>query len=200
MAMAMQIYTTDKTSPRGFSWIWFIRLFQIVITLVVLAITAANVTSFHDIGCSAPSKLSFNLAVVRFPPEFPSLVRLTMSSPSSPWSGYSTSSSPPAPAKSLESSPGSSWVKSPSTRFSSYSGWQPPRRRRTIAPICAIRAASRMMRSGSTASFARALFYTSEIPLLHRGVLRGRLSRDARAIRSIMGGLRLGPRLGLMLS
>ena len=67
--MAMQIYTKDKTSPRGFSWIWFIRLFQIVITLIVLGITAADVTSFHGIGCNAPSKLSFNLAVVRFPPQ-----------------------------------------------------------------------------------------------------------------------------------
>lgn len=64
--MALQIYTRDKTSPGGFQWIWFIRFFQIVITLIVLGITAANVTSFHDIGCSAPGKLDFNLAVVRF--------------------------------------------------------------------------------------------------------------------------------------
>lgn len=60
----MQIYTSDKTSPRSFPWLWYIRLVALVITLIVLGITASNTSTFHSIGCDAPARLLFNLAVV----------------------------------------------------------------------------------------------------------------------------------------
>ena len=59
-----QVYTTDKTSPRSFSWLWFLRLPAIVFSIIVLGLTAATHTTFSNSGCSSPSKLSFNLAVV----------------------------------------------------------------------------------------------------------------------------------------
>lgn len=61
------IYTKDKTSPRAFRWIWYIRIFQILVTLVVLAITAANAASFENESCSVPGKLAWNLACVGRP-------------------------------------------------------------------------------------------------------------------------------------
>ncbi|KAK4694963.1 hypothetical protein P7C71_g2698, partial [Lecanoromycetidae sp. Uapishka_2] len=62
----MQVYTTDKRSPRGFGWLWFIRLVAVIFTLIVLGITAGDITDFHGASCSAPSRLSFNLAVAVF--------------------------------------------------------------------------------------------------------------------------------------
>ena len=60
-----EIYSQDKTSPRTFPWLWFLRLPAIVISIIVLGITAANHSTFSNSGCSAPSKLSYNIAVVR---------------------------------------------------------------------------------------------------------------------------------------
>jgi len=60
----MQTYTTDKTSPRAFGWLWFIRLLAMIFTLIVLGITAGDIADFHKATCSAPSRLNFNLAVV----------------------------------------------------------------------------------------------------------------------------------------
>lgn len=60
--LGFPIYTRDKTSPRGFRWIWFIRVLQIWITLAVLGITASNAASFKDYSCSVPGKLAWNLA------------------------------------------------------------------------------------------------------------------------------------------
>lgn len=64
----MNVYTSDKTSPRAFQWIWFIRLLQITVSVVVLGITAANIASFHAISCTPPGKLDYNLACVRSAP------------------------------------------------------------------------------------------------------------------------------------
>ena len=60
----MQLYTSDKTSPRSFKQLWYIRLVALVITLIVLGITAANAATFNSIGCDAPGRLLYNLAVV----------------------------------------------------------------------------------------------------------------------------------------
>lgn len=60
----MQLYISDKTSPRSFKQLWYIRFVALVITLIVLGITAADTASFHGIGCDAPGRLSYNLAVV----------------------------------------------------------------------------------------------------------------------------------------
>lgn len=59
----MQIYTSDKTSPRSFPWLWYLRLVALILTFIVLGITASNTATFHNIGCDAPGRLSFNLAV-----------------------------------------------------------------------------------------------------------------------------------------
>lgn len=63
----MQIYTSDRTSPRGFQSLWFARVAGVVFSLIVLGITAANSKNFNDIYCSVPDKLSYNLAVVCLP-------------------------------------------------------------------------------------------------------------------------------------
>ena len=63
--LGFPVYTRDRTSPRAFRWIWFIRLVQIFVTLAVLGITAANAASFDSISCSVPGKLAWNLACVR---------------------------------------------------------------------------------------------------------------------------------------
>lgn len=64
--LGFPIYTRDKTSPRAFRWIWFIRIFQIFVTLVILGITAANAASFGNVSCGVPGKLAWNLACVRY--------------------------------------------------------------------------------------------------------------------------------------
>jgi len=63
--LGFPIYTRDKTSPRAFRWIWFIRILQIFVTLFILAITAANTASFGNASCGVPGKLAWNLACVR---------------------------------------------------------------------------------------------------------------------------------------
>ena len=60
----MHLYTSDKTSPRSFHWLWFVRLVALGVTLIVLGITASNTATFHSIGCDAPARLLYNLAVV----------------------------------------------------------------------------------------------------------------------------------------
>ena len=53
---------TDKTSPRGFSWIWYIRIAQFIITLLVIALAALNANAWRD--CSVPGKIAWNIACV----------------------------------------------------------------------------------------------------------------------------------------
>ena len=60
----MQIYASDKTSPRSFPWLWYIRLVALVVTLIVVGITVWNTASFSSAGCDAPARLLYNLAVV----------------------------------------------------------------------------------------------------------------------------------------
>ncbi|KAL8733516.1 MAG: hypothetical protein Q9181_003564 [Wetmoreana brouardii] len=60
--MALNIYTSDKTSPRCFPWLWYVRLLQMVVTIIVLAIAASNAHDFSSIYCSVPSKLGYNIA------------------------------------------------------------------------------------------------------------------------------------------
>lgn len=64
IAPRIEVYTSDKTSPRSFGWQWYLRLAAIVLTLIVLGITAANTSDFHKLGCNPPSKLGYNTAVV----------------------------------------------------------------------------------------------------------------------------------------
>ncbi|KAL9599163.1 MAG: hypothetical protein Q9219_004030 [cf. Caloplaca sp. 3 TL-2023] len=83
--MAPFALTTDKNTPRCFPWLWsvnpralesrngesylrvvyrFVRVAQMVITIIILAITASNASDFSTIGCSVPSKLGYNIAAV----------------------------------------------------------------------------------------------------------------------------------------
>ena len=68
----MQIYTTDKTSPRGAPYLWYLRIPAIAFSVVVLGITANDSSAFGSIACNAPAKLSYNLAVV-CPSKYPIL-------------------------------------------------------------------------------------------------------------------------------
>lgn len=61
------VHTSDKTSPRGFPWIWFLRIAQAVISLVVLGLAATHISTLNDLGCSVPGKMAWNLACVRLP-------------------------------------------------------------------------------------------------------------------------------------
>ena len=54
---------TDKTAPRGFKLIWYIRIVQIIGTLVVLGLAGLNAYGWSE--CSVPSKIAWNLACVR---------------------------------------------------------------------------------------------------------------------------------------
>lgn len=71
--LSFPIHTRDRTSDRGFKWIWFIRLVQIIVTLIVLALTAAKTAAFSVASCGVPGKLAWNLACVR--PPFPTSPR-----------------------------------------------------------------------------------------------------------------------------
>ena len=55
---------TDRSAPRGFPYIWYIRLVQIFFSLIVLAISAANASSLNSIACGVPGKLGYNIACV----------------------------------------------------------------------------------------------------------------------------------------
>ncbi|CAF9932725.1 MAG: hypothetical protein HETSPECPRED_008437 [Heterodermia speciosa] len=56
------VHTSDKTSPRGFRWIWFLRLAEILLSLVVLGLAARSIAGFTAGGCSVPGKIAWNLA------------------------------------------------------------------------------------------------------------------------------------------
>lgn len=63
--MAVNIYTTDKVSPRCFPWLWFVRIGQMLLTIIILALTASNAYDFSSrLACSVPSKLGYNIAAV----------------------------------------------------------------------------------------------------------------------------------------
>ncbi|KAL8846777.1 MAG: hypothetical protein Q9221_008158 [Calogaya cf. arnoldii] len=60
--MAFKFYTSDKTSERCFPWLWFVRLVQLLVTIIILAITASSASDFTSLSCSVPSKLGYNIA------------------------------------------------------------------------------------------------------------------------------------------
>lgn len=58
---------TNKTVMRAFPWIWYIRLVQIVISVLVLALAAVDSHTVEDLGdgCGIPPRIAYNLACVR---------------------------------------------------------------------------------------------------------------------------------------
>ena len=166
----MQLYTSDKTSPRSFKWLWFIRLVALIVTIIVLGITASNTATFHNIGCDAPARLSYNLAVVS-PCSYPRVgyPLILIPSRSSPSSSSSTSSSPRAQIPRPGLSHGSYGVNSFSMHSSLFSGSllaQPPA---IAALIYATLAASWMDMCISTASLAAVSVISSTNEIIHRG-------------------------------
>ncbi|MCJ1424689.1 hypothetical protein MMC29_002577 [Sticta canariensis] len=53
-----------KTAMRSFSFLWYIRLAQVVISFLVLILSAVDAHTVQDYahGCSVPSKIAYNLA------------------------------------------------------------------------------------------------------------------------------------------
>lgn len=65
--MAIFANSTDKSAPRGFPWIWHIRLVQILLTLIILAVAArvaAAISNGDDGDCHVPPKVAWNIACV----------------------------------------------------------------------------------------------------------------------------------------
>ena len=58
------VHTADKTSPRGFNWIWFLRLAEIVVSLIVLSLAARDIAGLSSLGCNVPGKMAWNMACV----------------------------------------------------------------------------------------------------------------------------------------
>lgn len=63
--MAIFANSTDKSAPRGFPWMWYIRLAQILLTLIVLAIAGRVAAAISDSdGCHVPRKVAWNIVCV----------------------------------------------------------------------------------------------------------------------------------------
>ena len=65
------LYTSDKTSPRGFGWTWFFRPAQALVSLIVLGLSAVDIAALAaatGISCDIPGKMAWNLACVRLSP------------------------------------------------------------------------------------------------------------------------------------
>lgn len=65
--MAIFANSTDKSAPRGFYWMWYIRFAQILLTLIVVAVaaTVAAAISNGDGGdCHVPRKVVWNIVCV----------------------------------------------------------------------------------------------------------------------------------------
>ena len=50
---------------RSDAFLWYMRIGQLLVALIVLGIAGNNVSLWHDWDCAAPSNLSFNVACVR---------------------------------------------------------------------------------------------------------------------------------------
>ena len=62
----MFIHMVHQTAMRSFSFLWYIRLAQVVIAFLVLILSAVDAHTVQDYahGCSVPSKIAYNLACV----------------------------------------------------------------------------------------------------------------------------------------
>ncbi len=58
---------TDKSAPRAFPWLWYVRFAQIFLSLVALALAAKTASAIVGIdggNCRVPSRTAFNIACV----------------------------------------------------------------------------------------------------------------------------------------
>lgn len=68
--MAKFANLTDKSAPRGFPWMWYIRVAQIVLTLIIVAVAArvaAGIGNGDDGDCHVPGKVVWNILCVCSP-------------------------------------------------------------------------------------------------------------------------------------
>ncbi len=50
------------------SYLWGLRFIQILFAVIIVGLTGSAISDWQSIGCSSPSKLSFNFAIVILPP------------------------------------------------------------------------------------------------------------------------------------
>lgn len=65
--MAIFANSTDKSTPRGFPWMWYIRFAQVLLTLIVIAVAArvaATISNGDGDDCNVPHKLVWNIVAV----------------------------------------------------------------------------------------------------------------------------------------
>jgi hypothetical protein len=55
----------DYTSIRDDKALYYTREIQLLFACVILGLTAANASDWHNSGCNTPAKLAFNIACVR---------------------------------------------------------------------------------------------------------------------------------------
>lgn len=67
VVMAIFANSTDKSAPRGFPWMWYIRFVQVLLTLIVIAVAArvaATISNGDGDDCHAPHKVVWNIVCV----------------------------------------------------------------------------------------------------------------------------------------
>lgn len=65
-AMSLFSNMNDKSAMRAWPWLWYIRLVQIFITLLVLILAALDANAVQDYlpNCGVPPRIAYNLACV----------------------------------------------------------------------------------------------------------------------------------------
>lgn len=176
----MGLFTTDKHTQRCYTWIYFLRIAGILVSIAALGASASLLSAMKDISCNTPPKIAYNVAAVCSPLLF-SLLALVMETPlqnrsrpnTSPSRAFypscscSTSSSPPAPRLSSGPYPFPSGSLSVWTRSCSSSGsrQQPPQTSHATSYVALARTSSQIMSRSTTGSARAPITSTSEICL-----------------------------------
>ncbi|MDI1490920.1 MAG: hypothetical protein OHK93_002125 [Ramalina farinacea] len=58
----MGLFTTDKHTQRCYTWIYFIRIAGILISIAALGASASLLSAMKDISCNTPPKIAYNVA------------------------------------------------------------------------------------------------------------------------------------------
>ncbi|KAL8901651.1 MAG: hypothetical protein Q9207_005092 [Kuettlingeria erythrocarpa] len=60
--MNLNIIRDKNVGERCFPWLWFVRIVQLLLSILILGIAASNAADFSGISCSVPAKLGYNIA------------------------------------------------------------------------------------------------------------------------------------------
>ena len=174
----MGLFTTDKHVQRCYTWIFFLRIAGILISIAALGASASLLSAMKDISCNTPPKIAYNVAAVRSPLFSLNLVMEailqschksnTFPSRASYHScSYFTSSSPPDPRLSSGAYPFPSGSLSVWTRSCSSSGspQQPPQTSHATSYVAPARTSFQTMSRSTTGSAPAPITSTSEICL-----------------------------------